>query len=159
MRADRAFGVDLRGTTDGEALAGPSLDQALARERREERVIDETAAEVVDDGVSDVEGELVTEGLLVRDDFKAIVPPISVRVAGRRRAVDPRTPESSDRDDDLPSSPSRLKVADRFGYLAQRERLVDDRRELPGFDELFQDHESVSRVLGAAEGMQMAHEG
>ena len=29
MRADHAFGADLRGTTEAEVLAGPSLDQAL----------------------------------------------------------------------------------------------------------------------------------
>ena len=61
-------------------------------------------------------------------------------------------------DDDLPSSLSRFQIADRLGNLAQRERPVDDRRDLPGFDELLQDDQAVSGVLGAAEGMQLAHE-
>jgi hypothetical protein len=68
MRADHAFGADLRGTTEAEALAGPSLDQALAQERPEARTIDK-AIEVVDDGTPDIEGELVVEGFLVSDDF------------------------------------------------------------------------------------------
>ena len=63
MRADHSFGVDLRGTTEAEVLAGPSLDQALGRERPVERTTDE-ALEVVDDGVSDEEGELVAGGSL-----------------------------------------------------------------------------------------------
>jgi hypothetical protein len=62
-------------------------------------------------------------------------------------------------DDDLALSLSRLQVADRIGNLAQRERPVDDRRDLPAFDELLQDDQAVSRVLGPAERMQMAHEG
>src|SRR4029450_6986246 len=65
---------------------------------------------------------------------------------------------SSHVDDDLASGLSRLQVADRLGHLAQRERPVDDRRDLPGFDQLFHDDEAVSGVLGAAEGMQLAHE-
>lgn len=68
MRADRPFGVDLRGTTLEEALAGESLDEALAQDRAEGRWVNE-ALEVVDDGVPDVEGELVAEGFLVTDDF------------------------------------------------------------------------------------------
>ena len=55
----------------GEAGVGKTalLDhEALARERREGRSVDE-AFEVVDDGVPDAEEELVAEGFLVRDDF------------------------------------------------------------------------------------------
>ena len=68
MRADHAFGAELRGTTAEEAVAGQSLDEALARERPEGRTTEE-ALEVVDDGVPDEEGELVAEGSLERDGF------------------------------------------------------------------------------------------
>ena len=65
----------------------------------------------------------------------------------------------SNGDDDLPTCLSRLQVADRVGDLAQRERPIDHRRDLPRFDQLLQEDESVSGVFGAAEGMQFAHEG
>jgi hypothetical protein len=59
--------------------------------------------------------------------------------------------ELSHGDDDLPSGLSRLQISNRLGNLAQRERPVDDRRHLPGFDQVLQDVEAVSGVLGAAE--------
>src|SRR6266540_1587731 len=65
----------------------------------------------------------------------------------------------SDADDELPSGLSRFQVADGLRHFAQRERLVDDRRDLPGFDELLYDHQAVSRILDATEGVQLAHEG
>jgi hypothetical protein len=68
MRADRKFGVDRRGTTLDEALDGPTLDQALARERAEGRTVDEILT-LVDDGVPDLVSELVTEARFVADDF------------------------------------------------------------------------------------------
>ena len=68
MRADHAFGAELHGTTPEEALAGQSLDEALARERPDGRTIGETLG-IVDDGVSDEEDELVAEGSVEPDDF------------------------------------------------------------------------------------------
>lgn len=68
MRADHAFATELRGTTPEEAIAGPRLDEALARERPEGRTTEETLG-VVDDGVPDKEGELFAEGSFERDDF------------------------------------------------------------------------------------------
>ncbi len=68
MRADHAFGAELRGTTPEEAIAGQGLDEALARERPEGRTTEE-ALGVVDDGVPDEEGNLVAEGSVEHDDF------------------------------------------------------------------------------------------
>ena len=68
-------------------------------------------------------------------------------------------PSVSNGDDDLPSSLSRFQVVDRLGDLAQRERPVDYRRDLPLFDQLLQEDESVSGVLGPPEGMQLATKG
>jgi hypothetical protein len=68
MRADRPFGAASRGTTPEEALAGQGLDEALARERPDGRTTDE-ALGIVDDGEPDLEGELVAEGSLERDDY------------------------------------------------------------------------------------------
>jgi dihydrofolate reductase len=77
-------------------------------------------------------------------------------------ATEPRSSSDrgrhSDSDDDLPSHLSRFQIADRLGNLAQRECPVDDRRDLPGFDEVLQDDQAVTWILGAAEGMQVAHE-
>ena len=70
MRADHAFGAELRGTTADEAIAGEGLDEALARERPDGRTVDE-AFELVDDGVPDEEGELVAEGSVEQDGFAA----------------------------------------------------------------------------------------
>ena len=68
MRADHPFGVDLRGTTPEEALAGEGLEQALAEERPEGRTSDEVF-EVVDDRDPDTESQLIAEGSLVSDEF------------------------------------------------------------------------------------------
>jgi hypothetical protein len=68
MRADHPFGADLRGTTPEEAEADLSIDDALARERPEGRTIDEVVA-LEDEGALDVEGELVADGSVERDDF------------------------------------------------------------------------------------------
>jgi hypothetical protein len=68
MRADHAFAAELRGTTPGEALAGLSLEGALARERPDGRTIEETLG-IVDDGVPDEEGELFAEGSFEGDDY------------------------------------------------------------------------------------------
>jgi hypothetical protein len=68
MRADHTFGSDLRGTTPEEALAGQSLDDALARERPDREATDEAVA-VADDGDPDDEAELVAEGSITRDEF------------------------------------------------------------------------------------------
>jgi hypothetical protein len=68
MRADHPFGADLAGTTPDEALRGLSLDDALARERADGRVVDEVVA-VLADGDPDEEGELVAEGSVVEDEF------------------------------------------------------------------------------------------
>jgi hypothetical protein len=70
LRADHASGAELRGTTPEEELAGQGLDQALARERPEGRIVDE-ALEILDEGPEDLEGELVAEGSRVQDDFAA----------------------------------------------------------------------------------------
>jgi hypothetical protein len=56
MRADHAFGAESPGTTASEAAAGESLDEALAQERAETEELDEVVS-LLDDGVSDVEGE------------------------------------------------------------------------------------------------------
>ncbi len=68
MPADHAFGVDLHGTTEGEAIAGPGLDRELAQERPVGRTVDRVF-ELADDGVPELEGELVGQGFLVPDDF------------------------------------------------------------------------------------------
>ena len=68
MRADRPFGSDARGTTSEEEVAGLSLDEALARERPDERTIDEEVV-IVDDGEPDVEAELVAEGAIVKEEY------------------------------------------------------------------------------------------
>jgi len=68
LQADRAFGAESFGTTAEEALEGESLDQALAEERPERPTTDE-AVEVVDEGPSDEEDELVGEAVIERDEF------------------------------------------------------------------------------------------
>jgi hypothetical protein len=117
MRADHAFGVDLRGTTEDEALAGQSLDQALARERPEGRTIDE-ALEIVDDGDPDVEGELVGEGFVVSDDFAA---PEESALSVREDA-----PGATDHDD--PHTPDA--EVERNRLIAEEERLWTQVHEL-----------------------------
>ncbi len=90
MRADHTFGADLRGTTVDEALDGPTLDQALARERVDGRTVDEVLT-LVDDGAPDLVIELVAEARLVADDFpSAEESALSVRT---------RAPGATDRDD------------------------------------------------------------
>src|SRR6266508_2589023 len=59
---------------------------------------------------------------------------------------------SSHGDDDLASGLSRSQVADRLGHLAQRERPVDDRRDLPGFDQLLHDDQAVYGALVPRKG-------
>ena len=68
LRADHSFGADLRGTTPEEAEGELSIDDALARERPEERTIDEVIA-LEDEGTPDGEGELVADSSLEKDDF------------------------------------------------------------------------------------------
>jgi hypothetical protein len=70
MRADHAFGVELRGTTPEESLEGSSLEDALIQEGSDARLIGETF-EVLDEGVADTDGRLIAEGVLVSDDFPA----------------------------------------------------------------------------------------
>ena len=97
MRADHAFGADLRGTTPEEAMTGLSLDEALEREQPEGRTIDEVLA-VEDDGVPDEEGELVGEGSMVRDEFASPEEAaLSVRDAapGATDHDDPHPPEDA----------------------------------------------------------------
>ena len=70
MRADHAFGAELRGTTPEESLAGASLEDALIQEGSDALMVGETL-EVVDEGVPDADGRLIAEGFLVGDDFPA----------------------------------------------------------------------------------------
>ncbi|HSL15016.1 MAG TPA: hypothetical protein VK962_01945 [Actinomycetota bacterium] len=93
MEADHPFGVDLRGTTQEEALAGQTLDAALARERPERWTTEEALA-VADDGVPDLEGELVAEGFLLMDVFAS---PEESALSVRAEA-----PGATDHDDPYP---------------------------------------------------------
>lgn len=68
LQADHAFGAELPGTTAGEALAGEGLERALAEERPERAAIDEVVS-VVDEGVLDLEEELVGDVVFERDEF------------------------------------------------------------------------------------------
>ena len=68
MQADHAFGTESVGTTAEEQLAGESLDQRLAEERPDRPTVD-VALSVVDEGVSDEEGELVADAVIERDEF------------------------------------------------------------------------------------------
>ena len=68
MQADHPFGAELRGTTPDEAIAGQSLDEALAREQPERRTTEEKFG-ILDDGARDEEKDLVAEGSLEHDDF------------------------------------------------------------------------------------------
>jgi hypothetical protein len=68
LQADHAFGSGLFGTTAEEARAGEGLDRALAQERPEAPVTDETL-EVVDGGPEDDEIELVGDAVRERDEF------------------------------------------------------------------------------------------
>jgi hypothetical protein len=68
MQADHAFGSESSGTTAEEALEGESLDQQLAEERPDRPPVD-SSLEVVDEGLSDDEEELVGEAVFERDEF------------------------------------------------------------------------------------------
>lgn len=68
MQADHAFGAESAGTTPEEALAGESLERRLAAERPSRPPID-AAPSVVDEGLSDDEGELVGRVVIERDEF------------------------------------------------------------------------------------------
>jgi hypothetical protein len=68
LQADHAFGAESPGTTAAEAAEGESLDEALAQERAEPEAIDEVLS-LVDDGVSDIEGELAGDAVVERDEF------------------------------------------------------------------------------------------
>lgn len=84
---------------------GTGLDEALARERPDARTIDEALA-VVDDGVPDVEDELVAEGSLKRDEFAS---PGEAALSVQRDApgwTDHEDPISSTRGDALVTAAS-----------------------------------------------------
>jgi hypothetical protein len=68
MQADHAFGAESVGTTVEEELAGESLDQRLAEERPDRPSVDEVL-EVIDEGTSDDEAELVGDAVVERDEF------------------------------------------------------------------------------------------
>jgi hypothetical protein len=90
MQADHPFGLDLSGTTQEEELAGPSLDEAIARERPGARTVHEVVA-LEDEGVQDSEGELVADASLEGDDFAS---PEEAALSIRDRA-----PGATDHDD------------------------------------------------------------
>jgi len=62
MQADHAFGSESVGTTAEEELAGETLDQRLAEERPDRPSTDEVV-EIVDDGGSDDEDELIGDDI------------------------------------------------------------------------------------------------
>src|SRR3954453_16565782 len=68
LQTDHAFGSESFGTTAEEEREGESLDELLAEERPESSAVNE-ALEVVDDGNSDDEDELVADAVLERDPF------------------------------------------------------------------------------------------
>ena len=68
LRANRPFGSTSRGTTPEESIAGQGLEEALTREEPEGSTIEE-ALELEDDGVPDLEDELVADGSVERDEF------------------------------------------------------------------------------------------
>ena len=68
MQADHAFGSESVGTTAQEELAGETLDQRLAEERPNRPSMDEVV-EIVDDGVSDDEVELIGDAVTEADLF------------------------------------------------------------------------------------------
>jgi hypothetical protein len=94
MQADHAFGAESVGTTAEEGLEGESLDDRLAEERPERPGIDE-ALSVVDEGVSDDEGELVGDTVHERDEFAS---PEEAALSVRDNA-----PGATDHDDPHPS--------------------------------------------------------
>src|SRR5215217_6354653 len=72
-----------------------------------------------------------------------------IRAAARR---------SSHGDDGFPLGGPLSDIPDRLRGLAQREGSVDDRRDLPGFDELLQDHQVRSPWLGQERAQPLADE-
>ena len=68
MRADRPFGAELRGTTEEEALAGRE-HRGGARTGAPRDAADRRAVGLVDDGIPDIEGQLVSDGTLEEDDI------------------------------------------------------------------------------------------
>jgi hypothetical protein len=84
--------------------------------------------------------------------------------AGDREAVDiyrqdPSTMDlTSKGDDDFPSSVSGLDIADSLRCLAQRVCAVDDRSDLSGLDELFENNQVVVVQLRKERTEPLAHE-
>ena len=68
MQADHAFGAELPGTTADEAVEGESLDEQLAEELPDRPAVD-SAVEVVDEGLTDDEDELIGDAVTERDEF------------------------------------------------------------------------------------------
>ena len=103
--------------------------------------------------------DILAGTLVIRGKLRPSLPPPSRHPLHHPRCpADPRFCSRrtgrtiSHGDDDLPSNLSRFQVADRLGNLAQGERPVDDRRELPGFDELLQDDQAVPGSLAPRKG-------
>src|SRR6266571_1268138 len=55
--------------------------------------------------------------------------------------------ERLDRDDDFASGVPRLEIADSVCRLAERVGAVDDRPDLSGFDQVFENHQVLLAVL------------
>jgi hypothetical protein len=68
LRANRPFGADRRGTTEREALVGESIDDELAQERPDSPATDE-AVGLEDEGIPDVEVQLVSDDSIEEDEF------------------------------------------------------------------------------------------
>jgi hypothetical protein len=94
MQADHAFGAESVGTTVEEELAGESLDERLAEERPDRPSIDAPLS-VIDEGLSDDEGELVGDAVTERDEFAS---PEEAAMSVRDSA-----PGASDHDDPHPA--------------------------------------------------------
>jgi hypothetical protein len=93
MQADHAFEAESSGTTAEEGLAGESLEQRLSEERPERAQIDEVL-ELVDEGLSDDEDELVGEAAIERDEFAS--------PEGSAMSVRDTVPGATDHDDPHP---------------------------------------------------------
>jgi hypothetical protein len=98
MQADRAFASESFGTTAEEELAGESLDRRLAEERPERSTTDEVLA-IIDEGLSDEEGELIGEAALEQDEFAS---PEEAAVRARDTI-----PGATDHDDPHPTDDDR----------------------------------------------------
>jgi hypothetical protein len=94
MQTDHAFATESVGTTAEEALAGETLDEALAEERPDRPSIDETLS-VIDEGLTDDEDELVGDAVTERDEFAS---PEEAAMSIRDRA-----PGATDHDDPHPT--------------------------------------------------------